>query len=130
MTSAIQYFKLLNKNIELQLTFLNQQREFIELMNDEFEYKFESEEYNKIYDFYINRELDGYIIDMDDIHFLNNKIALLDNLKKDVQKKIMEFCHHEFVKDMIDIDENTSQQIEYCIHCETNYVDYCLYCLE
>jgi len=124
MTTAVGYYKLINKNIDFQLSFLNDQKVFIESTRDSFAFK-NDKEYEIIYDFYKNSTLDEYIVDMDDIDCINKKISHLTNYKKEIEKQINKLCFHEFVQDNIDIDLDTSQSINYCIHCDINYADCC-----
>ena len=42
----------------------------------------------------------------------------LVELRQKYDRKIKTFCKHEFVQDLIDIDPDRSETIEYCHKCE------------
>ena len=45
-------------------------------------------------------------------------------IKSYICDQLCKCCDHIFEKDYIDVDGDTSIQIEYCIICETNYYDF------
>ena len=48
----------------------------------------------------------------------NELIINLETLIKYVEYHIKNMCNHEWVKDVIDIDPDRSQEICYCVKCE------------
>ena len=63
--------------------------------------------------------------ELNDISYSNyNKIEEIKNILTDIKKDIFFnkennecICEHEFEKDLIDIDPDTSREIEYCTKC-------------
>ena len=49
---------------------------------------------------------------------LSKKRNELVELRQKYDRKIKTFCKHEFVQDLIDIDPDRSETIEYCHKCE------------
>ena len=51
-------------------------------------------------------------------NFFIDKLNHISQLKKICDRKVIELCEHEFIKDVIDIDPERSQTIIYCKICE------------
>lgn len=51
-------------------------------------------------------------------HLKTNQCPKYEEFANDIKSGITNKCNHKWVKDMIDIDPDRSQQICYCIKCE------------
>ena len=72
-----------------------------------------------------NEEITNNYNKDEDVRFLkqtkceyNEKIRQIHFFKDYLNKKIIDMCNHNFVKDSIDISPDKSQNIEYCTRCE------------
>jgi hypothetical protein len=68
-----------------------------------------------------NSFTDKYLNIMDDfrILFIQNNFDNLTNFISKLDKLIKNNCNHEYIYDLIDIDPDRSQTIEYCKKCFT-----------
>lgn len=106
---SIDYFlhsKHIYKQIEYNL------KEIIELYEEFIELTKNQENVVKF-----DKELDvQYLIKAKEEY--NQKIKQIGFFKDFIKQKLMDCCEHHFVKDVIDISPEKSQQIEYCSICQ------------